>query len=62
MVSCCSCEFCEYVKEHKEIFKNKKLIKRVHNTLAKTPNEDRNYEELYVSYYNTINMKAKQHR
>ena len=58
----CSCEYCEYDKAHADIFKNKKLIKRVHNTITKNPNENINYEELYFSYYNTINMKAKQHR
>ena len=58
----CCCGYCAYVKAHTDIFKNKKLIKRVHNTITKNPNENINYEELYFSYYNTINMKAKQHR
>jgi len=62
MVSCCSCDYCEYVKAHSDFFKNKKLIKRVHNTITKNPNENINYEELYVRYYNTMNMEAKQHR
>ena len=62
MESCCNCDYCEYVKAHSDFFKNKKLIKRVHNTITKNPNENINYEELYVRYYNTMNMEAKQHR
>lgn len=62
MVSCCSCDYCEYVKTHSDFFKNKKLIKRVHNTITKNPNENINYDELYVRYYNTMNMEAKQYR
>ena len=62
MISCSSCRFCEYVKEHTDIFENKKLIKKVHNTIKKNPNENINYEELDLSCYNIINMEGKQYR
>ena len=62
MVSCCSCDYCEYVKAHTDIFKNKVLIKRVHNAIQNNPNADTNFEELYCKYYNIRNMKDKQYR
>ena len=63
LASCSSREFCKYVNGHKDIFKNKVWIKRVHNTIKNNPNDNANYEELYL---NTSildrNMKAKQYR
>ena len=57
MVSCCSCDYCEYVKAHADIFKNKVLIKRVHNAIQNKPNDNTNFEELYFKYYNIRNTK-----
>ena len=62
MTETCSCAYCEYVKSHADIFKNKKLIKRIHNKITKNPNENINYEELYLYYCNDINLKAKEYR
>ena len=47
---------------HTHIFKNNKWINEFIIQLQKNTNENINYEELYVIYYNTINMNAKQSR
>lgn len=65
MISCSSCRFCEYVNEHKDIFKNKVLTRKVHNIISKNPDifkDYTTYEELYNEHLNNRNMKEKEYR
>ena len=47
---------------HMLIYSKIKNDKTIHNTITKNPNENINYEELYLYYCNDINRKAKEYR